>query len=55
MIKNPTLSESLKKRLKAYSLTAGAVAAGATAMHAQVDYTDLDPDAVASTTQTPFI
>ncbi|MDP4662658.1 MAG: T9SS type A sorting domain-containing protein [Salibacteraceae bacterium] len=55
MIKNPTLSESLKKRLKAYSLTAGAVAAGATAMHAQVDYTDLDPDAVASNTDTVYL
>lgn len=55
MIKNSTLSESLKKRLKAYSLTAGAVAAGATAVNAQVDYTDLDPDAVASNTDTVYL
>lgn len=49
MTKNSTLSEALKKRLKAYSMTAGAVAAGATAVNAQVDYTDVNPDITSDT------
>jgi hypothetical protein len=48
MKKNSTLSDKLNKRLKAYSLTAGAVAAGATGVNAQINYTDVSPDAVIS-------
>lgn len=44
MTKKSTLSESLKNRLKAYSLTAGAITAGITGINAQVVYTDIDPD-----------
>jgi hypothetical protein len=47
-----TISNSLKKRLKAYSMTAGAVAAGITSVNAQIDYTDIDPDTMASNTDT---
>lgn len=52
---NNTISSSLKKRLKAYSMTAGAIAAGATSVNAQIDYTDLDPDAVAGGTDTVYL
>lgn len=50
-----TISNSLKQRLKAYSMTAGAIAAGAASVNAQIDYTDIDPDAVASSTDTVYL
>lgn len=49
MTKKSTLSESLKSRLKAYSMTAGAVAAGVAGVNAQVVYTDIDPDVTGDT------
>lgn len=49
MKKTSTLSEGLKSRLKAYSMTAGAVAAGAVGAQAQIDYTDIDPDVTSDT------
>lgn len=55
MSKKSTLSEGLKSRLKAYSMTAGAVAAGAVGAQAQIDYTDIDPDAVAFDTNSVFL
>lgn len=55
MKKNFTLSEKLTKRLKAYSLTAGAMAAGITGADAQILYTDVEPDAVADGVDSVFL
>ncbi len=55
MKKNSTLSDKLKKRLKAYSLTAGALAAGVTGADAQILYTDVDPDAEADGVDSVFL
>lgn len=55
MKKNFTLSEKLTKRLKAYSLTAGAMAAGIAGADAQILYTDVEPDAVADGVDSVFL